>query len=91
MPLKIDAIDYALHEIESMVAFALCAAESLLGSEHDKEKFEMPAHDANLLDFALFDVAKRIKTLREIIQEPGPEPAKKPAPVFLIRGGDECA
>ena len=64
------APDYAVHEIEYMVEFAIRAGESLLGSESDKRKFEMPAHEANLLNFALLDVAKRIRALREIIEEP---------------------
>ena len=70
---KMDRIDLAVHEIEKMVEFAVRAGESLPGAEHDNQKFEMPAEDAQLLDFALFDVAKRIKALRGIIEERGDE------------------
>jgi hypothetical protein len=52
------------------------------GAEHDKQKFEMPARDAQLLDFSLLDIAKRVKGLREILEEP--EPA-------AMIGGNECA
>jgi len=68
-----DLIDYAVHEIKYMVEFAIRASESLLGAEHDKSKFEMPAEDANLLDFALLDVAKRVKALQEILEGGGHE------------------
>ncbi len=70
---KMDRIDLAVNEIEKMVEFAIRAGESLLGAEHDNQKFEMPAEDANLLDFALFDVAKRVKALREILEGRGDE------------------
>jgi hypothetical protein len=47
---------------------AIRAAESLHGAEHDKQKFEMPAQDAQLLDFSLLDIAKRVRALREIME-----------------------
>jgi hypothetical protein len=72
---KIDEIDYAVHEIEKMCEFAIRAAESLQGKESDKQKFEMPADDAQLLDFALLDVAKRLTALREIIERRGDDNA----------------
>jgi hypothetical protein len=65
-----DQIDLAMHEIEQMVEFAIRASDSLVGSEHDNQNFEMPAEDANLLSFALFDVAKWLEALREILSEP---------------------
>ena len=52
-------------------------------NEHDKQKFEMPARDAQLLDFSLNDIAKRVKALRDIIEDPA-------ATVVRI-GGNECA
>lgn len=69
---KICDIEYAVHDIEQMVEVALRASGSLLGAEHDKQKFEMPARDAQLLDFSINDIAKRVKALREIIEEPEP-------------------
>jgi hypothetical protein len=59
-----NAIDGALHEIQQMVECAIRAAESLTGTGHDKQKFELPADDAQLLDFSLLDIAKRLTALR---------------------------
>jgi len=58
-------IDGALHEIEQMVEVIIRAASSLTRAEHDKQKFELPADDAQLLDFSTLDVAKRVKALRD--------------------------
>jgi hypothetical protein len=68
---KVEKIHHAVHEIEKMHEFAIRAAESLQGAGPDNQKFEMPAEDAQLLDFALLDVAKRLKALREIIEQGG--------------------
>jgi hypothetical protein len=65
---KMECIDLAVHGIEKMVEFAVRAGGSLLGAEHDHQKFEMPAEDAQLLDFAILDVAERVKALRAIIE-----------------------
>ena len=67
---KIDDIDFATHDIEQMIEVAIRAASSLLGAEHNKQKVEMPARDAQLLDFSLNDLAKRVEVLREIIERP---------------------
>jgi hypothetical protein len=78
-------IDDALHEIQQMVEVAIRGAHSLNGAEHDKQKSEMPADDAQLLDFSLLDIANRVKALREIMEEPEPTAA-------IVRiGGNECA
>lgn len=69
---KICDIDYAVHNIEQMIEVAIRASGSLLGTEHDKQKFEMPARDAQLLDFSLNDIADRVKALRDILEEPEP-------------------
>ncbi|MBR1145070.1 hypothetical protein [Bradyrhizobium sp. AUGA SZCCT0431] len=67
---KICDIDFAVHDIEQMVEVALRSSGSMLRAEHDKQKFEMPAQDAQLLDFSLNDIAKRVKALRDIIEQP---------------------
>lgn len=61
-----DAIDGALHEIAQMVEVAHRAAEGL-GGIGDHEMFQMPATDANLLDFAICDLEKRVKALRDVV------------------------
>ena len=67
---KICDIDYAVHDIEQMVEVALRSSVSMLRAEHDKQKFEMPAQDAQLLDFSLNNIAKRLKAVREIVEQP---------------------
>jgi hypothetical protein len=60
--MDMDQIDLALHGIQQMVEVSLRAAESLRGT--DDGLFQMPYEDANLLDFSLFDVEKRVKEAR---------------------------
>jgi hypothetical protein len=64
--MDIDEIDGALHEIEQMVEVAHRATKSL-GGIGDNEIFQMPAADANLLDFSILDIAKRVKALRDAV------------------------
>jgi hypothetical protein len=54
-------IDDALHEIQQMVEVAIRGAHSLNGAEHDKQKSEMPADDAQLLDFSLLPCGRSWK------------------------------
>jgi hypothetical protein len=55
-------IDLALHEIESMIEFAIQAGESLNGVG-DGKMFQMPAKDASLLSFAILNVQERLRAL----------------------------
>jgi hypothetical protein len=71
-----DAIDLALHEIQQMVEVASRSAETLCRAGGDNETFQMPAADANLLDFSIFDIEKRIKAVRAMLLE-----GDRPVPV----------
>ena len=68
--MDINEIDLVLHEIQQMVSVAISAAEGLGGNEADEDVFQMPAASANLLDFSLFDIDKRLKALREGLDRP---------------------
>jgi hypothetical protein len=56
------AIESSLYEIGYMIEVAHRAKESLNGIG-DNTMFQMPRDDANLLDFAINDLEKRIKAL----------------------------
>lgn len=57
-----NAIESALHEIGYMIEVAIRAQSSLNGVG-DNTIFQMPRDDANLLDFAIVDLEKRVKEL----------------------------
>jgi hypothetical protein len=63
---KAEAISQAVHEIKWMVECAQRAKETLSGAG-DNGVFQMPADDANLLDFAICDIEKRVKALQKEI------------------------
>ena len=79
-----DAIDLALHEIQQMVEVSIRAAENLLGVD-DSDVFQMPSRDANLLDFSLFDLARRVKASRAMLIEVGDAGAREHLPYFYLR------
>ena len=62
--MDINEIDLALIDIEHMVTVAVDAAEEMGGSDHDPDITVMPYKKANLLDFAVFDIQKRLAALR---------------------------
>lgn len=64
-----EAIDQALHEIQQMVEVSIRAAERLLGVEEDEQVSQMPRADHELLDFSLFDLARRVKASRAMLFE----------------------
>lgn len=61
---KAEAISQAVHEIKWMVEYAQRAKETL-GGVGDNSMFQMPADDANLLDFAICDIEKRVRALQK--------------------------
>ena len=62
-----NAIDLAMFEIQQMVSVSILSVDGLMGSDTNPEVFQMPATDANLLEFSLFDIEKRIKALRALL------------------------
>ena len=80
--MDMDQIDGALHEIQQMVLVAIGAQESLMGGDAAPGLFQMPAQDAEMLGFSVFDILKRVRALRESLYQP--EPAKAPV-LTLIR------
>jgi hypothetical protein len=65
---ELDKIDMALHGIDSMVEFAHRSLEAY-SAEGDEKIFHIPYDDINLLDFAIVDIAQRVKALRQEIEE----------------------
>jgi hypothetical protein len=76
------AIDGALCELDFMVQFAILSAENLLGVE-GKGVFQLPADDANRLDFCINDIERRLKALRAALF---PDAAAKSNVLVLVRG-----
>lgn len=65
------AIDQALHEIQQMVEVSIRAAELLqrVGEDNGVLVSQMPFADHELLDFRLFDLARRVKASRALVQD----------------------
>jgi hypothetical protein len=59
-----DEIETSLFEIEQMVLVAVSAQESLFASDTDSEIFQMPKPDCEMLSFSVFDILKRVRSLR---------------------------
>jgi hypothetical protein len=76
-----DAIDLALHEIQQMIEVSIRAAERLQGVKEDNGVLvsQMPRADHELLDFSLFDLARRVKASRAMIFEGDRPVSIKPA------------
>jgi hypothetical protein len=68
---RLNEIDGALHEIGSMIEFAHRVIEGM--SADDAGIFYLTYDSMNLLDFAVCDLDRRVKELRENIW---PKPAK---------------
>jgi hypothetical protein len=60
-------LDQALFGIRQMALVAIGAQESLMGSETRPGVFEMPAMEANLLSFSVFDLLDRVEALEAAI------------------------
>jgi len=79
--MDMNVVDGSLHEIEQMVLVAVNAHESLSGSD-SIGFFQMPAEDAELLSFSVYDLLKRVRALRAELHQP--ESAKAPV-LTLVR------
>jgi hypothetical protein len=79
-----DAIDLALHEIQQMVEVSIRAAERLQGVEEDERVSQMPRADHELLDFSLFDLARRVKASRAMLFE-GDRPVTAKPVLTIVR------
>ena len=79
-----EEIDQALHEIQQMVEVSIRAAERLQGVEEDERVSQMPRADHELLDFSLFDLARRVKASREMLFE-GDKPVTVKPVLSIVR------
>jgi hypothetical protein len=79
-----EAIDQALREIQQMVEVSIRAAERLQGVEEDESVSQMPRADHELLDFSLFDLARRFKASREMLFE-GDRPVTVKPVLSIVR------
>lgn len=60
-------IDMVLHEIQQMVSVSITALDPLMGTAKRPDVFEMPATNADLLTFAVFEIRKRVTALRQAL------------------------
>jgi hypothetical protein len=60
-----DAIGLAVHEISMMVQILLTAIEAIHSKEGASGAFEVPHNDGEMLSFVAFDLAHRVKALRD--------------------------
>jgi hypothetical protein len=67
---EIDELDTAMHEIQQMIEVSIRSAETLDRSDEDAGFFQMPARDAELLSFSLFDIQKRVQAARTMLDPP---------------------
>jgi hypothetical protein len=81
-----DAIDLALHEIQQMVEVSIRAAEGLqrVGEDNGILVAQMPLADHELLDFSLFDLARRVKASRAMLFE-GDRPVTAKPVLSIVR------
>jgi hypothetical protein len=81
-----EAIDLALHEIQQMVEVSIRAAERLQGVDEDNGVLvsQMPRADHELLDFSLFDLARRVKASRATLFE-GDRPVTVKPVLSIVR------
>jgi hypothetical protein len=81
-----DAIDQALHEIQQMVEVSIRAAELLqrVGEDNGVLVSQMPFADHELLDFSLFDLARRVKASRAMLFE-GDRPVTVKPVLSIVR------
>jgi hypothetical protein len=61
-----NAISHAVNVIKHMIEVAHRASESLNGVG-DNGVFQMPTEEANLLDFAIVEIEKRVRALQKEI------------------------
>jgi hypothetical protein len=73
-----NVIDLSLHEIQQMVEVSIRAAERMQFVGEDDLVSQMPRADHELLDFSLFDLAKRLREARAILAEGDRPVAVKP-------------
>jgi hypothetical protein len=80
-----EAIDQALHEIQQMVEVSIRAAERLQFREDNGGLVsQMPRADHELLDFSLFDLARRVQASRAMLFE-GDRPVSIKPVLSIVR------
>jgi len=60
-----DKTQMAINEIKHMVEVACRASMNLNGADDDRDMYQMPADEAQLLDFAINDIQKRVGALQK--------------------------